>query len=291
MPSVIQAQSLTKAFNPSSIDPRNPKELNYILHVPHRNLIKVEDLYKEKTIQKKAGTHEYISDLDDLPPFVFIIDPKYIRDNDGEWMNNGGSSWKDEIRRFKLDIFNSYSEDFGNTYATKFGDIWIRTKETINGKNTIEMGELKSTLHSRNLEELDTIPIDMLKYYYTKKLSERYSIPFNKNNLDEYFTISFETPDGTSMTNIPASEGFQSGKYIDFKYFVKNSLGNVIIDNNDNWSGADEANAGDIFLGHYISRHLGQDAKSFVYDTKPFFFKYGFYRVRLSFWRYFWRWP
>ena len=139
-------------------------------------------------------------------------------------------------------------------------------KDILLGEHFVNMNMLSNTIRYKYLEELDTIPLKLLKHYYTKKLSERYGIPFNKNNLDEYFTISFETPDGTSMTNLPASEKFPSGTIIDFKYFVKNSLGNVIIDNNLQWSGADEANAGSIFLGHYISRHLGQNAKPFVYD-------------------------
>ena len=268
LPTVIQQMNLSKAFNPSSINPKDPKELNYILHVPHNSLITVEDLYKQKVIEKKSGTSEYIRDLDLLPPFTFIIDPVYIRDNDGEWgdKQHVGYGWKDDIRQLKLDILNSYHKQFGGSYNSDFRSINITTKELINGRHLLRMVDINETIHSRNLEELDTIPIEMLKFYYAKKICERYGIPFDKYQPYKYFTISLETPDGKNMTNTPGT-GFPSGKYVGFEHFVKIPLGDVTIDNNSDWSGAEEANAGNIFLAHYIPRHLGNEANTFIFNT------------------------
>ena len=126
LPSVVKPEDLSKAFNPSTIDPRNPKELNYVLKIPTSHYINIENLFEGKEQVIPSGKVEEITDLPYLPEGLMIFDPDWMEAN---WHDGYKGRWQDELLKLKAGIFNVYAKQLWFNYSSDWNNIHRTVKQ------------------------------------------------------------------------------------------------------------------------------------------------------------------
>ena len=231
LPSVIQPQNLSKAFNPATIDPRNPKELNYVLKIPTSHYINIENLFEGKEQIIPSGKVETITDLPYLPEGLMIFDPDWMKAN---WHDGYQGRWQDELLKLKAGIFNVYSKQLWFNYSSDWYKIHTTVKQ---GGPEVEVRESPENFidtHDKGYTALYLVPPNNLELYYKRKIAERYGVS------ESDFELTLDRPEH-------------------FDAYEKENMPQIISSNTQDVSGVGVANAIHLYLANYLPNHINGD--------------------------------